>query len=233
MKKALVFGLLGAVASVITLSLAGALLWLLVPREQGLSLPAPLVSRNSDQGRRWEAAALRADLSALDVHFEAQLLNSWCGVASAVSVLGARGIITSQPGFFTEPVREVKPVWQTTLMGMTLVELDGMLASYGLATTRKHASSSSAEEFRSALMNNMDDPDNWLMINYDRRVLGQEGAGHISPVGAWLPSEDQVLILDVSTYKYPAHWVPVELLYRAMSGVDSDSELTRGWVEAR
>ena len=39
-----------------------------------------------------------------------------------------------------------------------------------------------------------------------------------------------VLLLDTARYKYPPHWVPLKLLYKAMRTRDSDSGLYRGYI---
>ncbi len=65
---------------------------------------------------------------------------------------------------------------------------------------------------------------------YLRRSIGQERGGHISPLAAYNADTDQVLILDVSRYKYPPVWVEVEDLWNAVNTVDSVSGLTRGVV---
>ena len=40
------------------------------------------------------------------------------------------------------------------------------------------------------------------------------GDGHFSPIGGYSAREDLVLILDTARFKYPPHWVPLEMLYR-------------------
>jgi len=64
------------------------------------------------------------------------------------------------------------------------------------------------------------DPDARVMINYDRKGLGQVGGGHFSPLGAYHASTDSFLIVDVAKYKYPPVWVGADTLFAAMSTVD-------------
>lgn len=64
------------------------------------------------------------------------------------------------------------------------------------------------------------DPDARVMINYDRKGLGQLGGGHFSPLGAYDKSTDSFLILDVAKYKYPPVWVGANTLFSAMATVD-------------
>ena len=53
------------------------------------------------------------------------------------------------------------------------------------------------------------------MVNYDRRVLKQAGAGHISPIAAYDQSRDAFLVLDEAAYRYLSTWIPASLLYQA------------------
>jgi len=68
------------------------------------------------------------------------------------------------------------------------------------------------------------------VCNYSRKVLGQTGDGHFSPVAAWDPATESVLIMDVARFKYPPHWVPISLLYEAMLRHDAATSRPRGWL---
>jgi hypothetical protein len=72
------------------------------------------------------------------------------------------------------------------------------------------------------------DPSARLLVNYSRVPLGQNGEGHISPVGAYDAATDSFLVLDVARYKYPPAWVSYDLLLAGMRLVDSESALSRG-----
>ena len=69
-----------------------------------------------------------------------------------------------------------------------------------------------------------------LVVSYDRKVLGQTGSGHFSPIAAYDRVTDSVLIADTARFKYGAHWVPMSLLWEAMKPVDPDSGRSRGFV---
>jgi len=79
----------------------------------------------------------------------------------------------------------------------------------------------------------MSDSSNWLIVNYGRSELGEEGGGHISPISAYSSKKDMALILDTAGYKYPFHWVPVDSLFEAMETSDSETGKSRGWVVVR
>jgi glutathione gamma-glutamylcysteinyltransferase len=69
-----------------------------------------------------------------------------------------------------------------------------------------------------------------LIVNYSRRTLGQTGDGHFSPIGGYHAGSDRVLLLDTARFKYPPHWVPVELLFAATQTQDAATGLPRGWL---
>ena len=65
--------------------------------------------------------------------------------------------------------------------------------------------------------------DSVLVLSYTRKVLGQTGDGHFSPVGGYHPARDLVLILDTARFKYPPHWVPLTLIWEAMNAKDKST----------
>jgi len=76
------------------------------------------------------------------------------------------------------------------------------------------------DDVRKQLRMALVDPMARVVINYDRRALGQIGVGHFSPVGGYTEREDSFLIMDVAKYKYPPVWVPAARLYASMATVD-------------
>lgn len=72
-----------------------------------------------------------------------------------------------------------------------------------------------------------------VVISYSRKVLGQTGDGHYSPIGGYHRDSDgneHVLILDVARFKYPPHWVPLQTVYEAMTREDPDTGKARGFM---
>jgi len=72
-----------------------------------------------------------------------------------------------------------------------------------------------------------------LIVNYSRSAVGQTGNGHFSPIGGFDAATDRALVLDTARFKYPPHWMPVELLFAAMKERDGDTGETRGWMLLR
>jgi len=60
-------------------------------------------------------------------------------------------------------------------------------------------------------------------------LIIQSGKGHFSPIGAYNPSADAVLILDVARFKYPPHWVPCLNFWEAMSALIPSTGKSRGY----
>jgi hypothetical protein len=113
---------------------------------------------------------------------------------------------------------------------MTLAQFEGLMQSHGFKTKRIHGGSQSLEAFRALVTKNMKDAKDMLVVNYNRKVVGQKGGGHFSPVAAYNSSADRVLILDVAAHKYAPSWVALSALWSALDTVDSDSKLKRGLV---
>lgn len=222
------------VISLLTLTLCfGAFVaWALYPHENPQPLPPTLIDLDSALGtQRLQQADTVADYPGLSKSYQPQVLASYCGVASSVAVLQALGRNVSQWSFFTEEAGKVRSRWKVMFGGMSLSDLTGLLASHGLKTSTHYADDFSLEEFRAAIEHNLANPEDYLLVNYQREELGQGRVGHISPLAAYDRESDSVLIMDTANYKYPATWVPVDLLYAGMKTEDSGSGRARGYLE--
>lgn len=211
---------------------------------QTLPLSRNLIAFNSAEGELLllESKA-RKDYWNLSMQFITQNNQAYCGVASIVMVLNALSIpapvaqeyapyhVFTQDNFFdNEQTKKVLSPEVVSRQGMTLDQLGQLLGSYPVKVKGYHASESSLEKFRSSVVANLKQPDNFVLVNYLRKSMGQEKGGHISPIAAYNEQTDRFLILDVSRYKYPPIWVKTADLWRAMATVDSVSGKTRGFV---
>ncbi len=202
-KKILAAFLLLAVVTITGLS--GFAWWKLQPRADPQPLPAHLVAADTEQGRRLLArAAARADHDRLAANFVAQKLISYCGVASGVTVLNAMGRETNQSDFFTPEASAIRPRREVMFGGMSLPDLGGLLAAHGARVEVRHADSLGIDDFRSTVLRNLADTGDYLLVNYQREVLGQGRVGHISPIAAYDAESDRVLVMDTASYRYPA-----------------------------
>ena len=188
----------------------------------------------------------RRDYLPLSQEFLTQSNLAYCGVASMVMVLNALEVpapkaagyrryrFFTQENIFDNPAaRQVMTADYVARQGMTLEEMSRFLQGYPLQVSRHHGSEISLEEFRRIIRENLSQPNNFILVNYLRRALDQQGGGHISPLAAYHEASDRVLILDVARYRYPPVWVSVKDLWQATNTTDPVSGKTRGLVTIR
>jgi hypothetical protein len=188
----------------------------------------------------------RADYGPLAEQFLTQANLAYCGVASMVMVLnslavpapaaagyGSYRFWTQENVFEPAATRAVLSPEVVARQGMTLQELRGLLASHGVQARAIHGDRLSLAQFRLLVRSNLARADDRLLVNYDRKALGQAGGGHISPLAAYNAATDRVLILDVARYRYPSVWVPLTDLWQAIRTTDSSTGLSRGVMVVR
>jgi hypothetical protein len=209
----------------------------------GADTPATTIPMASSAGMELllKPRTRRADYGALVQWYEAQANLAYCGVASSVMVLNSLAVAApkaegyrtnrfwTQTNLFTVPAsKSFVEATRVAREGMTLEQLHGLLASVGSRVQRYHGENLSLEQLRWLLRRGLAQGSDRLLANYDRRALGQTGGGHISPLAAYDPDQDRVLILDVARYRYPAVWVATPDLWRAIRSVDKSSGRSRG-----
>ena len=196
-----VLGLAAAAGGAVTV-------WVATPTETDLPLPRPLQAWTGEP----PSGSYSQDFAALAKAFRPQKYRSFCGPATIETVLRAYGHSqVSQASVFPSFSSKV----DTFYSGMSLAELAQLAESAGLQTEIVYADSLDLEAFRARLKANLEQPGDFVVVNYDRRVLHQAGAGHISPIAAYDESRDAFLILDEAAYRYPFTWIPATLLYQA------------------
>lgn len=207
---------------------------------QTLPLSSALTPLTSSKGTQLlHKSQAQDDYIPLSSQFVTQDNQAFCGIASAVVVLNALGIAAplapqwsrryfTQDNLFTPQTEAVISRQQIERQGLTLAQLAAILESYPVNVELHYGGDLSLEEFRLRVSQNLRQPKNFVLVNYFRRAIGQEGGGHISPLAAYNADTDQFLILDVSRYKYPPVWVKATLLWQAIKTIDPGSQKTRG-----
>jgi hypothetical protein len=205
--------------------------------------PAVVIYWDSAEGKALRARMpADADYWQLAPNFAAQITQSYCSVASAVTVLNAMPITKpvdptyapyayfTQTNFFTpEVVKVISP--QTVLaMGMTREEMAETLSRQGVKAISIAGDTLSEEGLRTLLKKALGDDGQFVLANYFRANLGQVGGGHWSALAAYDAQSDSVLILDVAKYKYPPAWVSISILQQAIATIDTTSNKARGLV---
>ena len=106
--------------------------------------------------------------------------------------------------------------------GLQLRQLARVLRSHGVEVlTRVVDESTDVAAVRRELAANLATGDDFVLVNYARRSLGQQGGGHISPLGAYDERSDSFLIMDVNPNRAPWVWVRADDLIAAMRTFDT------------
>ncbi len=183
-----------------------------------------------------------ADYWRLIPNFAVQETQSYCGVASAITVLNTLPLkkpvdpaykpyaYFTQRNFFTPEVSRVINAQTVLAQGITREEMALALSSYGIHARSIAGDTFTDESLRTLLKAALGDDGQFLLANYFRGTFGQVGGGHWSALAAYDAATDRVLILDVAKYKYPPAWVPVEALRRSIATKDDTSGKPRGLV---
>ena len=107
--------------------------------------------------------------------------------------------------------------------GMQLRQLHDILSALGLQSEIHVVTDTTTDDaVRADLVANLARPDDYVLVNYHRKPLGQEGGGHISPLGAYDAPSDSFLVLDVNPNRGKTWaWVPARRLIAAMRTPDT------------
>jgi hypothetical protein len=208
--------ILAAAAVAAMLAALAGTAWVATPPDEYLELPQQL---RAAEDRSLEGLPYARDFAPLARGFRPQVYRSFCGPASITTVLRAYGVADAEQTSVFPSLRSKLKAFYT---GMTLAELDALARSAGLRTDLVYADTLNLDTFRKHLKANLAREGDFVVVNYDRRALGQAGAGHISTVGAYDEARDSFLVLDEAAYRYPFTWVPTDLLYGAVHTQSGD-----------
>jgi len=71
----------------------------------------------------------------------------------------------------------------------------------------------------------------YVIVNYRRKDVSQQGGGHISPLGAYDTESDSVLVMDVNPASAGWVWMPIATLIKGMRTFDTVEN--RGYILVR
>jgi len=183
-----------------------------------------------------------ADYWQLIPNFAVQQTQSYCDVASAITVLNAMPIkkpvdptyapyaYFTQSNYFTPEVTKVISAQTVLAQGMTREEMAETLTRHGVTAKSIAGDTFTDESLRALLQKALGDDGQFVLANYFRGSLGQVGGGHWSALAAYDAQTDSVLILDVAKYKYPPAWVGISTLRQAIATIDTTGNKARGLV---
>ena len=217
-------------------------------------LPEALISLSSKNGKEIFREALAGggmeSYFSLAEQFVTQSEPSYCALSSLAMVLNALNF---------DPKKVWKGAWrwvsEETLQcetqicghslekvrrdGMDFDEFESLARCHGIRIraqknfSRNHTEVCSRDitQFRSFVeaVCSSDKSESFMVANFSRKVLGQTGCGHFSPIGGYHKEKDLVLIMDVARFKYPPFWVPLEVLWASMAVDDEKTKSPRGY----
>jgi hypothetical protein len=207
-----------------------------------MNLPIAL---NSNKGEMLlMESSSRGDYLPLTMEFVSQEKPTYSGVASAVMALNALYVpapkasgFDGQYKFFTQEnifhnkaTQKIASPEEVSSEGMTLKQLTKFVKSHGIQAKAHYGSEIGLDEFRSKLVENLEQGYNFILVNYSRKSIGQDKGAHISPVAAYNKESDRFLILDVSRYQNAPIWVTAEQLWKATKAKDPASGKSMGFV---
>jgi hypothetical protein len=175
-------------------------------------------------------------------YFVSEKFLTYCGVASSVTVLNSLGVkapdepqiypytMFTQDNIFTDAVLHHRRPLEVEKGGNTLEQLAAIVSALGVKVDTVFGDSLDADSCRNQLVAILKSPDQRVIVDFDRKTLHQKGSGHFSPLAAYHSGEDRFLLMDVARYKSPPCWVKAQVLYNALTGIDSISQKSRGFL---
>eukprot|EP00511_Aplanochytrium_stocchinoi_P009958 CAMPEP_0204862452 /NCGR_PEP_ID=MMETSP1348-20121228/2526_1 /ASSEMBLY_ACC=CAM_ASM_000700 /TAXON_ID=215587 /ORGANISM="Aplanochytrium stocchinoi, Strain GSBS06" /LENGTH=483 /DNA_ID=CAMNT_0052012403 /DNA_START=188 /DNA_END=1639 /DNA_ORIENTATION=- len=207
-----------------------------------LPVPPALGSFTSEAGRRLFAEALSNGTMevyfALAEQFRTQDEPAYCGMTTLVMVLNTMAI---DPGriwkgpwrwFHEEQLSCCVSLDHVKKEGITIRQFACLAECNGAEAQIRCPDEFSLEHFRDDVRQicGRNGKERTLVVSYSRKLLGQTGDGHFSPIGGYNATADAVLIMDVARFKYPPHWVPLSLIYESMKLNDPSTGNSRGYI---
>lgn len=228
---------------VLPLALLGSPVHGLEPAKAPPEIPVQLFALTHPIGQqRLIESSYRQAYWPLAAYFETQRNQAYCSVATSVVALNALGVARPMTGlypdyrFFTQQdfFEGVDPrIAQPDVVakeGMTLAQLGHVLASQPVRAEVIFADTLDLSQLRLLLMKHLREQDRFVLFNFNRRILGEAGGGHWSPLAAYHEASDSALLMDVARYKYPPVWVPLVELLQSAQDHDSVSGKARGMI---
>lgn len=208
-----------------------------------LPIPNPLFALTHPIGQqRLIESSYRQAYFPLAAYFETQRNQAYCSVATSVMALNALGVsrpvtalypdfrFFTQQDFFAGVDPRIAQPEVVAREGMTLEQLGSVLAFQPVRAELVFADTLNVGQLRQLLMKHLREQDRFVLFNFNRRLLGEAGGGHWSPLAAYHEASDSALVMDVARYKYPPVWVPLADLLRSAQDPDSVSGKSRGLI---
>lgn len=211
-----------------------------------LPVPPNLIAFDSPAGiKLFKESDHKAAFWKLMPYFTTELGLAYCGIASSSMVLNAVDItppstpshapykIFDQQNFFTPEVLKIITPAEVNFHGATLAQITQSLKTFNIPVSMYHGRDKgmNVEQFRTQALAAVSSSNQFIIVNFCRKYIQEQGCGHFSPLAAYNKKADRFLLLDVARYKYAPVWVKTTALYKALStGDDSGTHKSRGFI---
>ena len=211
-----------------------------------LPVPRNLISFDSLEGiKLFKESQHKTAFWKLMPYFTTEKGLAYCGIASSAMVLNAVNIkppltplhapfrIFNQDNFFTPKVLKIITPAEVYFHGASLPQIAHSLKTFNISVNMYHGRNKDMNErkFLNLAMAAVSSSNEFILVNFCRKYIKEQGCGHFSPLAAYNAKTDRFLLLDVARYKYPPIWVKTKALYNALSkGNDSSTHQSRGFI---
>ena len=198
---------------------------------------------DTDEGASlFNSADVKGHFWTICCYFVSEKFLTYCGIASSVTVLNSLGVdapdepqiypykMFTQDNLFTDAVLHHRRPLDVEKGGNTLEQLASIVSCFDVEVDTHFANSLDVGGCRDMLVAALKSPDQRVIVDFNRKTLHQKGSGHFSPLAAYDSCHDRFLLMDVARYKSPPCWVKAEVLYNALTGEDSVSQKSRGFL---
>lgn len=194
----------------------------------------------SAEGQELLNGAREAELSdeTIVTYYQAQSYTTYCGIASSCMVLSSMRRKPFNQDVLMRFNSHVKPEAVVKAQmgddpGFQLGQLVLLLNSRNERAFPVYAAVPQTEGvgyLRRDIVNSLSGSQQKVILNFHGLTLGTLTGGHFSPVAAFEPKREMVLILDTAAHKNEPFWIPLDDLYFAMTKIDPGSQNPRGWI---
>ncbi|WP_043880923.1 phytochelatin synthase family protein [Coxiella burnetii] len=211
-----------------------------------LPVPHNLIAFNSPAGiKLFNKSQHKTAFWELIPYFTTEKGVAFCGVAASVMVLNAVNIkppitpshspfyIFNQDNFFTESVLKVITPAEINSKGATLSQIAQSLKTFNIFVKMYHGREEGMDKklFRRLAIGAVSSSHKFIIVNFCRKYIKEQGCGHFSPLAAYNAKADRFLLLDVARYKYLPVWIKTDELYQSLSkGNDPVAHKSRGFI---
>lgn len=176
-------------------------------------LPKRLTELTSAEGKKRFASALQHHYAEaffpLVSQFQTQAHPAFCALTTLSTVLNALQVdplrVWAHPWrWFAESLLDCCLDMESVKKeGISMNQLARIAKCQGTSVQvlRRLNVSQTRQLIKKSVKGNPDGSFEFVAASYDRKTLGQTGTGHFSPVAAYDPQTDSVLVLDVARFK--------------------------------